>query len=110
MDQGLAAACPGSETVPVTHGDENGYPVLVWLQNCPLNKATGKPEITWIKAIQGKDSFYVAQVAFKAMPSNEQITQWMQYLRSVTVCDSRVPDRTCTGAAIFNPSGSGAAR
>jgi hypothetical protein len=110
MDQGLAAACPGSETAPVTHGDENGYPVLVWLQNCPLNKATGKPEITWIKAIQGKDSFYVTQIAFKAMPSNEQITQWMQYLRSVMVCDSRVQGRTCAGAAIFNPPADSGAR
>jgi hypothetical protein len=110
MDQGLAAACSGSETVPVTHGDENGYTFLLWLQNCPLNKATGKPEITWIKAIQGKDSFYVVQVAFKFMPSNEQITQWMQYLRSARVCDSRVLDRTCAGAAIFNPPASGAAR
>jgi hypothetical protein len=41
------------------------------------------------------------------MPSKDQITQWMQYLRSVMVCDSRVPDRTCAGAAIFNPPASG---
>jgi hypothetical protein len=41
MDKERAAACPGSETQPVTQGDENGYPSMVWLQNCPLNKATG---------------------------------------------------------------------
>jgi hypothetical protein len=68
---------------------------MVWLQNCPLNKATGKPEITWFKAIQGNDSFYIVQVAFKAWPSKEQITQWMGYLKDVAVCDTRLPDRPC---------------
>ena len=83
------------ETQPVAQGDENGYPSMVWLQNCPLNKATGKPEITWFKAIQGNDSFYIVQVAFKAWPSKEQITQWMGYLKDVAVCDTRLPDRPC---------------
>ena len=56
----------------------------------PLNH-----EITWFKAIQGNDSFYVAQVAFKAWPSKEQVTQWMRYLKDVTGCDTRLPDRAC---------------
>jgi uncharacterized membrane protein len=68
---------------------------MVWLQSCPLNKATGKPEITWFKAIAGNDSTYVVQLAFKAWPSKEQITSWMQYLGSVSVCDSRLPERAC---------------
>jgi hypothetical protein len=95
MDKERAAACPGSETQPVTQGDENGYPSMVWLQNCPLNKATGKPEITWFKAIAGNDSFYVVQVAFKAWPSKELIAQWMHYLKDVRVCDTRLPERPC---------------
>ena len=95
IESGLAAACPKSESHPVAQGEENGYPSMVWLQNCPLNKATGKPEITWFKAIQGSDSFYIVQVAFKAWPSKEQITQWMRYLKDVTVCDTRLPDRAC---------------
>ncbi len=95
IESGLATACPKSESRPVAQGEENGYPSLVWLQNCPLNKATGKPEITWFKAIQGNDSFYIVQVAFKAWPSKEQISQWMRYLKSVTVCDTRLPDRAC---------------
>jgi hypothetical protein len=85
-------------------GRENGYPSMVWLQNCPLNKATGKPEITWFKAIEGNDSFYVVQLAFKAWPSKEQITQWMHYLRDVVVCDTRLPDRACTAPAPQSPA------
>ena len=95
IEKELATACPGAELHPVAEGAENGYPSMVWLQSCPINKATGKPEITWFKAIQGNDSFYVAQVAFKAWPSKEQVTQWMRYLKDVTVCDTRLPDRAC---------------
>jgi hypothetical protein len=104
MEKERAAACPGSETQPVAQGDENGYPSMVWLQNCPLNKATGKPEITWFKAIAGNDSFYVVQVAFKAWPSKELIAQWMHYLKDVRVCDTRLPERACAPAAAAAPA------
>ena len=103
IESGLAAACPKSESRPVAQGEENGYPSMVWLQNCPLNKATGKPEITWFKAIQGNDSFYIVQVAFKAWPSKEQITQWMRYLKDATVCDTRLPDRACVAPGAGGP-------
>jgi hypothetical protein len=110
MEAGMSAACPGSESLPVAQGDENGYPSVVWLQSCPLNKATGKPEITWIKGIQGNDSFYVVQLAFKAWPSKEQITDWMQYLRSVVVCDTRLRERSCANAPTWNAPAAGAAQ
>jgi hypothetical protein len=105
IEKELATACPRAESHPVAQGPENGYPSMVWLQNCPINKATGKPEITWFKAIQGNDSFYIVQVAFKARPSKQQITQWMGYLKDVTVCDTRLPDRACAvpGAAQPQP-------
>ena len=78
---------------------ENGYPTLVWLLSCPKNPGPGKPEITWFKAVQGNDSFYLVQKAFKFEPSKEQITRWMGYLRKVSVCDSRIADRACPKAA-----------
>ncbi len=110
MEKERAAACPGSGTQLVAQGNENGYPSLVWLQDCPLNKATGKPEITWFKAIAGNDSFYVVQVAFKAWPSKELIAQWMHYLRDVRVCDMRLPERACAPAAAApSPAASAAA-
>jgi hypothetical protein len=95
IDQEGPAACPGIESHPIAQGDENGYPYLVWLQSCPLNKATGKPENTWFKAIAGNNSFYVVQLAFKAWPAKEQITSWMHYLGSIKVCDTRLPERAC---------------
>lgn len=90
-----ADACAKSIFNDIASVTENGYPVLIWLQTCPLNKETGKPEITFFKAIQGNDSLYVVQKAFKSQPSKEQIGTWMRFLKKVSVCDSRVPDRAC---------------
>jgi hypothetical protein len=53
--------------------------------------------------IQGNDSFYIVQVAFKAWPSKEQITQWMSYLKDVAVCDTRLPDRPCVFSGAGGP-------
>jgi hypothetical protein len=95
MAKSWLAACKDGSIAPVTKGEENGYSFSIWLQTCPLNQSTGKPENTWFKAIKGNDSFYVVQKAFRFTPSNEQIAQWMQYFRSITVCDSRLPERSC---------------
>ena len=80
---------------PIVGSVENGYPSLLWILECPKNPATGKPELTWIKGVQGNDSFYVVQKAFKFTPSKEQITRWIGYLKGVMVCDSRIADRAC---------------
>jgi hypothetical protein len=90
-----AGACSGAQSSPIGQGEERGYPVIVWLQVCPLNKETGKPEVTLLKAIAGRDSFYVVQKAFRFRPDKPQVEQWSRYLRNVSVCDSRVPDKAC---------------
>ena len=89
------ATCPGSDGQQVAKGAENGYQSLVWLLSCPRNPGTGKPEITYFRAVQGNDSFYVVQKAFKFAPSKDQVTQWVGYLGTVSVCDSRLRDRQC---------------
>ena len=88
-------ACENSETYPVADGVENGYNFVLWMLYCPLNPSTQKEEFTYMKAIQGNDSFYLVQVAFRYKPTEADITQWMNYLREVQVCDSRMPDRAC---------------
>ena len=90
-----ADSCKGADFAPVTQGVENGYSFAIWIQTCPLNQVTGKPENTWFKAIKGNDSFYVVQKAFKFAPANEQVIGWMKYFKSVQVCDSRLADRAC---------------
>src|SRR5271157_5725092 len=96
LEKRWRGACPGAgEAQTIADGVEHGYPARVWLLDCPRNPDTGKREITWFKAIEGNDSFYVVQKAFKFMPTKEQIVRWVGYLRNVKVCDSRVADRAC---------------
>ena len=95
VEKGWLAACPGATANAVASAVENGYPMLLWLLNCPRNPDTAKPEMTWFKAIQGNDSFYVVQKAFKFAPSKDQVAHWMSYLKAVAVCDSRLADRSC---------------
>lgn len=88
-------ACLGSAFSKVKEGVENGYATLTWLQKCPVNGRTGKPELTWMKAMQGRDSFYLVQKAYKFEPSAGQVSRWGGFLDSVRVCDTRLPDRPC---------------
>ena len=88
-------ACSDSESYPVADGEENGYEFVLWQLYCPLNQSTQTMEYTYLKAIQGNDSFYLVQVAFRHEPSSDEITQWMEYLKRVQVCDSRIPERAC---------------
>jgi hypothetical protein len=88
-------SCPNGTSKAIAHGAERGYPTGMWVMFCPLNTGSGKPEITWFKAIQGADSFYVVQKAYKFVPSNEQESNLVGYLQSISVCDSRVPVRAC---------------
>ena len=48
-----------------------------------------------VQGVQGNDSFYVVQKAFRFMPAQEQMTKALAYLGTVTVCDSRRKDRAC---------------
>jgi hypothetical protein len=95
MDKARARVCSERSSRTLTEAKENGYATLVWYDDCSLTTVTASPEFTWFKAIQGNDSFYLVQVSLKVQPSEELSTQWMDYLKRVRVCDTRLPDRAC---------------
>ena len=95
MSKGWLSACKDGSVAPIAEGEENGYVFSMWLQICPLNPASGKPEYTWLKAIKGSDSFCMVQKAFRFSSYDKQVVEWTQYFRTVTVCDSRLADREC---------------
>jgi len=95
LTQSWFEACGNSESHPVANGTENGYNFVLWQLFCPLNPTTQKVEYAYLKAILGNDSFYLVQVAFRYEPSPDDVTQWMNYLKGVHVCDSRIPERAC---------------
>ena len=89
------ASCPGEQGVLVKHGQEHGYTVALWLFTCPLNPQTGKPETFYDKLISGADALYSVQSSFRSMLPRDAISPTMAYLDSVSVCDTRLPDRPC---------------
>lgn len=95
MSKLWARACPGAIVGPVVTGITNGYPSASLLLRCPLLASTGKPEVAAIKAIKGRDSFYVVQRAVRTEPAPAKLDQMKQYLDRVSVCDTRLADRPC---------------
>ena len=95
MEKLWAGACSGGTSTSVSEDKTNGYAAMLWRQSCPLNKQTGKPEMTWFKAVAGNDSFYVVQKAFKFEPTPEKLNEWIAFLNKVSVCDTRLKDRAC---------------
>jgi hypothetical protein len=99
-------ACPNAETAHVKDGIENGYAFSFWLQRCDLNPKTGKAEVAWLKAIQGRDSFYVVQTALRSSPSKQQAIDASLYLRAVQVCDTRGSEHPCPALKKLPPASS----
>ena len=98
MEQMWSGACPGSQSKQIAQGLERGLPSVMWVLFCPMNGTTGKPENTWFRGIQGADSFYLVQKAYKFTPSKDQESKWIGFLQGASVCDSRVPERACPKA------------
>ena len=87
--------CPGSNASRIAGGKEHGYPYSLWLYACPLNPKTQKPETTWVKAIEGNDSFYTVQYAYRKAPDASLAGPAMTFLNAAVVCDTRLADRKC---------------
>ncbi len=103
LDSLVKEACEDGSTHVTATREENGYPVKVFQMYCPENLKTGMGEVTFLKTIEGKDKFYVVQKAWRTEKysdddtlTEEDYVTWIQYLKAVYVCDSRVESRKCT--------------
>ncbi len=95
MFDDVKAGCPGIQTQKVTEGTENGYAFSLWLADCPLNPATGKPESFFMKIIAGKDALYNIQYAYRQDLTKDLMVPAMTYLKEVRVCDTRDATHPC---------------
>jgi hypothetical protein len=89
------SACSGGSTQILSETVENGYPILMQLQTCPLNPGSGQPESAMVKFIGGKDAFYVLQYAWRAEGGRDNITEATTVLSGPIVCDTREPAHPC---------------
>ncbi len=88
-------SCPGSEVALVDSGIQNGYPYVLGRLTCPSSPASGKPEHTWLKAVEGHHNFYAVQKSWRRVPHPDEIAHWKDYLRMVHLCDPRLPAHAC---------------
>lgn len=91
----LVKSCQDAKFMDIWQGQENGYAALVWIQLCPHNEKTKRMELTYLKAIQGNDSLYLVQKAFKVDPPKEDQLKWVNFLKTVLVCDTRASEHPC---------------
>ena len=89
VSDGWRSACPGGNTINLSEGQENGYPFALLQMSCEHNPQSGRPEYTWIKAMRGERALYVAQYAFRHLPSREELTDAARRLRDMSLCDTR---------------------
>ncbi|MEM7220436.1 MAG: hypothetical protein AAF515_18900 [Pseudomonadota bacterium] len=99
--------CTFAKSQNVYAGFENGYPSAVQLYTCREDRETGRGRVQLIKAIAGREHFYViertrrsAPLATDAAPlSNQDMAAWSLYFRSVKLCDSEAADHPCPAAS-----------
>lgn len=90
LDVQWKQACRNAKSQLIRKGSENGYLFTFWMEFCPNNPATGKPEISQIKAIQGNVSFYVVQKAWKYEPTDKEVVKWSKFMSKAKVYDPRI--------------------
>ena len=64
--------------------------------DCPRNPQTGLPETFLILAIEGANDMHVAQVAFRRVPSAQDIAWAEAQLESVALCTGASREPVCT--------------
>jgi len=101
VSDGWRSACPGGNTINLSEGQENGYPFALLQMSCEHNPQSGRPEYTWIKAMRGERALYVAQYAFRHLPSRAELTDAARRLRGMSLCDTR-PGRAPPHSGCFS--------
>ncbi|KIZ35334.1 hypothetical protein OO17_25850 [Rhodopseudomonas palustris] len=95
QEKAAADTCPGARFKTIKTGTENLYPIAIWSQTCPHAKPSGRQETNWLKAVRGRDNFYLVQFAYGFEPNAKQIRTARKLLDATKVCDTRVPGQRC---------------
>jgi hypothetical protein len=67
---------------------ENSLQVIEWVQSCKIAKSgpsKGKPETNIFKYVQGKDTDLLVNVAFRYIPTAEEVDTWRIFLNKTTL-------------------------
>lgn len=91
----LPQSCPGGRTSAPHEMTVSGRPAAEMRADCPSNPETHLPETFVMLAIAGPRDMHVKQVAFRYVPSPEDMTWAETYLSSVGFCPPMSNDPAC---------------
>lgn len=97
------ASCPTPQPHEIHTGTSNGYVVSMMLLRCDRSPSTGGPENTLFRTIQGADSFYLVQYAFRSELIKDRLDKAAHFLSQVNVCDTRSPNHPCPALDRIKP-------
>jgi hypothetical protein len=92
----LSAACPGARTSRVLTGTRSGHTGAQMRAFCPLLAQTGKPETFIMLVIAGAEDLHVKQVAFRRVPTDEDVEWGEAVLAAVVFCDTGEESEGCS--------------
>jgi hypothetical protein len=80
MARRVSAGCPRATAIAAPLGSSAGLRI-----DCPRNPATGKPETTFVRAINGAADLYVIQVAYRSLAMPREAGWARDFLGGVTL-------------------------
>lgn len=84
-------SCPRAVVTAPASLTIGGRPAAQMKVDCPLNPESGTPETFFMLAVAGQRDMMIKQVAFRRLPSQEDIAFATGFLGSMTVCTSTDP-------------------
>lgn len=103
IGQRWLSSCPTPQPHEIHTGNENGYVVSMMLLKCDRSPLTGGPENTLFRAIQGNDSTYLVQYAFRSELTKDKLDKAAHFLSRVNVCDPRSAEHPCPAPRRLSP-------
>jgi hypothetical protein len=86
MGAGVVQACRGGRAGAIRLLTVSGRPAAQFRADCPMNPATGKPETVLARTIGGTHAMHVVQVAFRRVPTAQDISWAEKHLNGTMLC------------------------
>jgi hypothetical protein len=95
FDDRLRSGCPGAVSTAMAYTDLAGHMALASRLDCPLNPQTGKPETLFYSVISVNGRLHMLQVAFRHVPSDDEVEWARKLFDGAVVCDSASANALC---------------
>jgi hypothetical protein len=91
----LARSCPGAVVSRPVYSESLGRQQAAFRVDCPRNPETGQPETFLLRAIAGAADLHSLQVAYRHVPSAQEIEWAERQLASARLCGPESSDAIC---------------